>query len=45
MSVISDFTNRRINANKKFKDARQKLNQSVKNLVHYIENLERDFPH
>ena len=43
ISVISDFTNRKINVSKRFKNARQKLNQSVKDLVHYIENLERDF--
>jgi hypothetical protein len=42
MSVISDFTNRRINTSKKLKDARQKPDQSVKDFVYYIENLERD---
>jgi hypothetical protein len=45
MSVISDFTNRKINVSKRFKNARQKPDQSVKNLVHYIENLERDLPY
>src|SRR5450755_1419332 len=45
MSVISDFTNRRINASKRFKNARQKPDQSVKDLVHYIKNLERDLPY
>jgi hypothetical protein len=43
MSVISDFTNRRINVSKRFKDARQKLDQLVRDFVHYIEDLERDF--
>jgi hypothetical protein len=45
MSVISDFTNCRINANKRLKNARQKLDQSVKDFMHYIENLKRDFPY
>jgi hypothetical protein len=45
MIIISDPTNRRINASKKLKNTRQKPNQSVKNLVHYIENLERDLPY
>ena len=45
MSVISDPTNRRINASKRLKDARQKPEQSVRDLVHYIEDLERDLPY